>query len=48
MICGFQEDARQAITCAPDYFVRWYTWKSVGLCVALVALAYYMGRGARA
>jgi hypothetical protein len=40
----FAEDARTAITVAPDYFVRWYTIKSIGLGVAAAALAFMIGR----
>jgi hypothetical protein len=40
----FQADARQAIQVAPDYFVWWYTVKSVGLGVAVAALAFVIGR----
>lgn len=41
---GFAEDARAAVVANPDYFVWWYTLKSVGLCVALAALAYQAGK----
>jgi len=41
---SFQSDARQAIQAAPDYFVWWYTVKSVGLGVAFAALAFMVGR----
>ena len=44
---GFSDDARTAITVAPDYFVRWYTLKSIGLCVAVAALAFMIGRSTR-
>ena len=43
-LTGFADDARQAITTTPDYFVRWYTIKSIGLCVAVAALTFMMGR----
>jgi hypothetical protein len=43
--CGsFADDARRAITSAPDYFVRWYTIKSVGLGVLGAGLAFMLGR----
>lgn len=41
---SFQSDARQAMQAAPDYFVWWYTVKSVGLGVAFAALAFMIGR----
>lgn len=44
---GFAEDARAAVVANPDYFVWWYTAKSIGLCVALAALAYQFGRSRR-
>lgn len=40
----FSDDARKAITVAPDYFVWWYTAKSIGLCAAVAALAFVLGR----
>lgn len=44
---GFQDDARKAITAAPDYFVWWYTAKSIGLCVAVAALTFMVGRASK-
>jgi len=41
---SFSTDARTAITVAPDYFVRWYTIKSIGLGVVAAALAFMIGR----
>ncbi len=38
------DDARQAITDNPDYFVWWYTVKSVGLGVVAAGLAYWIGK----
>ncbi len=40
----FAEDARKAIVVAPDYFVRWYTIKSIGLGVVVAGLAFMIGR----
>ncbi len=40
----FAEDARKAITAAPDYFVWWYTAKSIGLCAVAAGLAFMIGR----
>ncbi len=41
---SFSSDARQAIQASPDYFVWWYTVKSVGLCVMAAGLAFMVGR----
>lgn len=41
------DDARRAITENPDYFVWWYSVKSMALVVAIAAAAYYAGRGKR-
>lgn len=41
---SFADDARTAITVAPNYFVKWYTIKSVGLGVVAAALAFMIGR----
>lgn len=39
-------NAKAAMLRQPDYFVWWYTVKSVGLCVAVGAAAYYAGKAA--
>lgn len=44
---GFADDARKAIVTNPDYFVWWYTAKSIGLCVAVAALTFMMGRASK-
>lgn len=44
LLGAFSDDARHAIQSAPDYFVWWYTVKSVGLGVAFAALAFMIGR----
>jgi hypothetical protein len=41
---GFSNDAKKAITENPDYFVWWYTVKSVGLGVVAAYAAYLLGR----
>ncbi len=41
---SFSSDARKAMEAAPDYFVWWYTVKSVGLGVVAAALAFMIGR----
>jgi len=41
---GWADDAKAAITANPDYFVRWYTAKSLLLVGVSVALAYMIGK----
>ena len=41
---SFSSDARTTIQTAPDYFIWWYTVKSVGLGVVAAALAFMIGR----
>jgi ElaB/YqjD/DUF883 family membrane-anchored ribosome-binding protein len=41
---SFSADARQAIAASPDYFVRWYTLKSIGLGVAVGVIGFLIGR----
>lgn len=43
-LAGFTDDARKAIVTNPDYFVWWYTTKSIALCVAVAGLTFMMGR----
>jgi len=38
------KNARRAMQQAPDYFVWWYTAKSIGLGVAVAFAAYYLGK----
>lgn len=40
----FHADARTAIVQAPDYFVWWYTAKSIGLGVAVGLIGFLIGR----
>lgn len=40
----FSTDARIAIQQAPDYFVRWYTLKSIGLGIAVGVIGFLIGR----
>lgn len=44
---SWQSNAREAIVSNPDYFVWWYTVKSVGLCITAAVAAYYIGKDAR-
>ena len=46
-LTGFADDARKAITTNPDYFVWWYTVKSIGLCAAVAALTFMIGRSSK-
>ncbi len=41
---AWSDDARQAMTQNPDYFLWWYTVKSVGLGVVAAYAAYQLGR----
>jgi hypothetical protein len=43
-VAGWGDDARRAMAASPDYFVWWYTAKSIGLGVMASALAFAMGR----
>ena len=40
----WQRNARKTIEQNPDYFVWWYTVKSVALVGAIAAATYYAGR----
>lgn len=44
--CGgdFTDEARRAMVTAPNYFVWWYTVKSIGLGVMASGLAFMLGR----
>lgn len=44
IISGFSIDAREAIQTHPDYFVWWYTAKSIALCASLCTVAFLLGR----
>lgn len=44
---AFSSDARTAITQAPDYFVWWYTAKSIGLGIAVGVIGFLIGRATR-
>lgn len=36
--------AREAMAAGPDYFLAWYTAKSLALVAAIAAVAYLVGR----
>ncbi len=40
----WSEDARAALQANPEYFMWWYTVKSVGLCAVVAFAAYQVGR----
>lgn len=40
----FSSDAKTAILANPDYFVRWYTVKSLALVAAVAGVAYMVGK----
>ena len=41
---GWSDDARKAITENPDYFVWWYTKKSMAVVAFACAATYFAGR----
>jgi hypothetical protein len=41
---GWSDNAREAMQRAPDYFVWWYTVKSIGLGLAAGLVGYLIGR----
>ncbi len=41
---AFSTDARTAIVANPDYFVWWYTAKSIGLGIAVGIIGFLAGR----
>jgi len=43
---NFTDDARVAMAASPDYFVWWYSAKSMLLVGAVAALAYQLGKAA--
>ena len=43
-LSDFQTDAKAALEASPDYFLWWYTAKSVGLVAVLALGAYFLGR----
>jgi hypothetical protein len=44
---AFSTDARTAIIANPDYFVWWYTAKSIGLGVAVGIIGFLIGRASK-
>ena len=40
----WRDNAKHAMLKKPDYFVWWYTAKSIGLCAAVGVAAYYAGK----
>jgi hypothetical protein len=41
---SFADDARTAMQASPNYFIKWYTIKSIGLGVVAAGLAFMIGR----
>ncbi len=41
---SFSSNARRAMTANPDYFLWWYTVKSIALVAAIGTAAYYAGK----
>lgn len=46
-IQGFSEDAKSAMLANPEYFVWWYTIKSVALCATIAILAFVIGKNSK-
>jgi len=43
---SFTDDAKAAMAASPDYFLTWYTAKSLLLVGVTAALAYQLGKAA--
>jgi hypothetical protein len=41
---GWTENAKAAMQASPDYFVWWYTVKSLGLVAVAIVAAYALGK----
>ncbi len=46
-LAGFTEDGTAAIAASPNYFLAWYSVKSILLVGVAAALAYQLGKAAR-
>lgn len=44
---GAAEDTKLAMATAPDYWLAWYSFKSIALVGVACALAYYVGKHSR-
>lgn len=44
---SFTDDARDAMQASPDYFTKWYTFKSLLLVGVTAALAYQLGKNSK-
>ena len=44
---GFTDDAKAAMVASPDYFVWWYSAKSILLCGTIAVLAYQLGKASK-
>lgn len=41
---GTTDATRQAMAQNPDYWIKWYTFKSLALVAAVATAAYFIGR----
>lgn len=46
-VLATSEETRQAMLAAPDYWIRWYTFKSLALVAVVAAFSYTLGKHAR-
>lgn len=46
-LAGFTEDGKAAIAASPDYFLWWYSVKSILLVGAFGAFMYQLGKNTR-
>lgn len=44
---GDSIDTRRAMRVAPDYWLKWYTAKSIGLGIAVGIIGYLLGKNSR-
>lgn len=44
---GTAEDNRQAMQANPDYWLKWYTFKSLALVAAVAGCAYLLGKASK-
>jgi hypothetical protein len=40
------DDTRQALLANPEYWLKWYTFKSLALVAAVAGVAYLLGKEA--
>lgn len=44
---GTTEETKQAIQQNPDYWLKWYTFKSLALVAAVAGCAYLLGKASK-